>query len=181
MDALPAALQRCSVVQPVEPGHPHPAPLRTKTTVPFCTGSLRNNIFRSLLFPCSVHSKITVFLQVLCPEGVFLKNCLAEIRRASSAISSLTGHSLIEMFALVFHYAELLQLLFTRHPAGTLKEEKHKPHQSPAKLISVNSTVVLAHTMWVIFCCLVLLLISFCLQYLFLRDFKKCPMKAEFA
>jgi len=76
---------------------------------------------------------------------------------AGSAIRLRTGHSLVEMFALVFHYAELLWLLFTGHPGGTSEEEEHKPHQIPAKLISVNGTVAPACATWVSFCSLVFL------------------------
>lgn len=60
------------------------------------------------------------------------------------------------VFSLFFHDAELLLLLFTGHPAGVFEEEKYKPCQSPAKLISVKGTVAPAHAAWVIFCCLLL-------------------------
>lgn len=44
-----------------------------------------------------------------------------------------------------------------------------------------EGTTAPARAPWVVFGCLVLHLFSFCLLYLLLLNFTKCPIKAEFA
>lgn len=50
-----------------------------------------------------------------------------------------------------------------------------------SKMHLSECTTAPARAPWVVFDCLVSLLFSFCLLYLLLLNFTKCPIKAEFA